>query len=102
MSVSNSSSTTTTHCPLRVSVSNAINYYFEQLGEMSPSNLYKMILAEVEMALFNSVLQHAAGNQTQAAAILGINRSTLRKKLREYQIDVASSATAAITDDCNN
>ncbi|MGA1728759.1 MAG: helix-turn-helix domain-containing protein, partial [Steroidobacteraceae bacterium] len=34
--------------------------------------------------LFRSVLDYAGGNQSQAATILGINRATLRKKLREY------------------
>lgn len=43
-----------------------------------------MVLREVEEPLFRTVLDYAAGNQSQAAVILGINRATLRKKLREF------------------
>ena len=41
------------------------------------------VLREVEEPLFRAVLDYAAGNQSRAAVILGINRGTLRKKLRE-------------------
>ena len=43
-----------------------------------------MVLREVEEPLFRTVLDYASGNQSQAAVILGINRGTLRKKLREF------------------
>jgi len=43
-----------------------------------------MLLAEVEAPLFKTTLEHTNGNQSQAAEILGINRGTLRKKLKTY------------------
>ena len=43
-----------------------------------------MVIREVEEPLFRAVLDYAQGNQSQAAGILGINRGTLRKKLREF------------------
>jgi len=43
-------------------------------------------MREVEEPLFRAVLGYAAGNQSRAADILGINRGTLRKKLKNYGI----------------
>jgi Fis family transcriptional regulator len=46
--------------------------------------LYDLVLREVEEPLFRTVLNYSSGNQTRAAEVLGINRATLRKKLREF------------------
>jgi Fis family transcriptional regulator len=51
------------------------------------SNLYDLVLAEVERPLLETVMRHTHGNQTHAAALLGMSRSTLRKKLAQYDID---------------
>jgi Fis family transcriptional regulator len=48
--------------------------------------MYKLVLGEVEPSLFRMVLDYTDGNQTVAADILGINRATLRKKLKQYQL----------------
>ncbi|MBS0464491.1 MAG: hypothetical protein JSS03_05820 [Proteobacteria bacterium] len=48
--------------------------------------MYALILQEVEKPLLREVLRHCDGNQCRAAAALGINRGTLRKKLREYRL----------------
>ena len=48
------------------------------------ARLYQLVLREVELPLFRSVMDYAEGNQSRAATILGINRGTLRKKLRDY------------------
>lgn len=45
-----------------------------------------MVLNEVEVPLLEAVLSYTGGNQTQAAEVLGINRGTLRKKLKEYNL----------------
>jgi len=44
------------------------------------------VLSEVELPLLRTVLEHTEGNQSQAAEILGINRATLRKKLKHYRL----------------
>jgi Fis family transcriptional regulator, factor for inversion stimulation protein len=49
-----------------------------------PAELYDLVMREVEEPLFKAVLDYAEGNQSRAAGILGINRGTLRKKLREF------------------
>jgi len=70
--------------PLRAAARIALDNYFADLDGQAPGNLYDMMVGEVEQALFASVMEHTRGNQSKAAALLGINRSTLRKKLRIY------------------
>lgn len=72
--------------PLRECVRDALESYFRQLGGHDSNNLYEMVMSEVEEPLLRTVLRHAGGNQTKAARILGMSRSTLRKKLARYQI----------------
>ena len=72
--------------PLRECVRTAIEHYFELLGDHSTSGLYQMVLAEVEAPLLEAVMRHTGNNQSRAAELLGINRTTLRKKLRTYNI----------------
>lgn len=62
----------------------AINDYFQQLEGHHTANLYDMILAEVEAPLLRATLAQTKGNQCRASEILGINRGTLRKKLKTY------------------
>ena len=73
--------------PLSACVKEALDGYFEQLDGHTASDLYQMVMSEVEHPLIASVLEHMGGNQTRAANALGISRSTLRKKLAQYQID---------------
>ncbi len=70
--------------PLRDHAERALEDYFANLNGHRPSRLYNLVLREVEEPLFRTVLDHANGNQSQAAIILGITRATLRKKLREF------------------
>ena len=76
----------TTPEPLRVCVERALAAYFDRLDGEQPKDLYAMVLAEVEAPLLEFVLRHAHGNQSHAAAMLGINRGTLRKKLKQYDL----------------
>ncbi len=69
--------------PLRGHTERALSDYFTSLNGHRPAQLYDMVLREVEEPLFRAVLDYASGNQSRAAVILGINRGTLRKKLRE-------------------
>lgn len=70
--------------PLRDHAEQAISNYFDNLNGHRPGRLYDLVLREVELPLFQTVMDYADGNQSRAADILGINRGTLRKKLREY------------------
>jgi Fis family transcriptional regulator len=70
--------------PLRRHAEEALSAYFSSLNGHRPARLYELVLREVELPLFKSVMDYAEGNQSRAATILGINRGTLRKKLREY------------------
>jgi Fis family transcriptional regulator len=70
--------------PLRGHAERALSDYFASLDGHCPSQLYDLVIREVEEPLFRAVLDYAEGNQSRAAGILGINRGTLRKKLREF------------------
>jgi len=72
--------------PLRDLTEEALNKYFKDLNGCEPGDLYDLVLGEVEAPLFKSVMDYAEGNQTQAAKVLGINRATLRKKLKHYYL----------------
>ena len=69
--------------PLRSHTERALHAYLASLDGDCPARLYDLVLREVEEPLFRTVLDYVAGNQSRAADILGINRGTLRKKLRE-------------------
>ncbi len=68
--------------PLRTHTERALHDYFASLNGHRPAHLYDMVLREVEEPLLKAVLDYTEGNQVRAADILGINRGTLRKKLR--------------------
>jgi Fis family transcriptional regulator, factor for inversion stimulation protein len=70
--------------PLRTMTAEALDSYFATLNGHKPGQLYDLVLREVEEPLFKAVLEYAEGNQSRAADILGINRGTLRKKLKTY------------------
>lgn len=65
-------------------VKSSMDRYFQQLDGHEASEIYNLVLEEVERPLFESVLNYYGGNQSNAARALGLNRGTLRKKLRQY------------------
>lgn len=67
---------------LRSHTERVLHDYFASLNGHRPARLYNLVMREVELPLFRAVLEYADGNQSRAAVILGINRGTLRKKLR--------------------
>jgi Fis family transcriptional regulator, factor for inversion stimulation protein len=67
-------------------VRGALESYFKDLDGEPPHAVYDMLLACVEKPMLEYVLNHANGNQSKAAEILGLNRNTLRKKLKQYNI----------------
>ncbi|GAB7194630.1 DNA-binding transcriptional regulator Fis [Dickeya oryzae] len=74
-----------TQKPLRDSVKQALKNYFAQLNGQDVNDLYELVLAEVEQPLLDMVMQYTRGNQTRAALMMGINRGTLRKKLKKIR-----------------
>ncbi len=77
-----------TTTPLRDSVELAIRNFLSQFPmEGDPDNLYNLVMSEVEAPFFDVVMQYSRGNQTKAAKIMGINRGTLRKKLKQYDLN---------------
>ncbi|MEC7860629.1 MAG: DNA-binding transcriptional regulator Fis [Pseudomonadota bacterium] len=72
---------------LRVHTKDALVNYFDSLNGQRPGDLYNLVLGQVEEPLFKTVMRYTKGNQSQASKILGINRGTLRKKLKTYSIN---------------
>jgi Fis family transcriptional regulator len=72
--------------PLHKHTEDALRQYFRSLNGDRPGDLYDLVIGEVERPLFKAVMDYTDGNQSQAAGILGINRGTLRKKLRTYSL----------------
>ena len=72
--------------PLRDLTEEALHRYFKDLNGDKPSDLYQLVLSEVEAPLLKSVMEFSDGNQSRAAQVLGINRATLRKKLKHYYL----------------
>lgn len=72
---------------LRELIKNALKYYLSNLNDKNVNNLYELVLSELERPLLDMVMQYTRGNQTRAALMMGINRSTLRKKLKKYSIN---------------
>lgn len=69
---------------LRDSVDQSLARYFGQLDGLEVRDIYNMVLSEVEAPLMEQTLRFTRNNQTRAAEILGLNRGTLRKKLKQY------------------
>ena len=66
-----------------------LSHYFRSLGDSLPApGLHQTILREVEVPLINLTLALCEGNQIKAANLLGINRNTLRKKIKDYDLVV--------------
>lgn len=60
--------------------------FLEQIDVFYPENLYEMFMAKVEKPLLVQVMRRCGGNQVHAAKVLGINRNTLRKKIKQYNL----------------
>jgi two-component system nitrogen regulation response regulator GlnG len=86
--------------PGSVSISQAVEEnmrtYFAEFGDsLPPPGLYDRVLAEMEYPLILAALTATRGNQIKAADLLGLNRNTLRKKIRELGVTVYRSSRIA-------
>ena len=68
------------------SVKRSLERYFKDMDGEKPTSIYEMVLKNIEKPMIETVLQHAEGNLTLAAEMLGINRATLRKKMQQLRI----------------
>ncbi|NVK10470.1 MAG: DNA-binding transcriptional regulator Fis [Gammaproteobacteria bacterium] len=78
--------TTVSRPTLRESVSYALNQYFENLEGQEPQEIYDMVMHEVEEPMLKAVMEFTRNNQSRAATIMGLNRGTLRKKLKQFDM----------------
>ena len=67
-------------------IKRSLERYFKDMDGEKPTSIYDMVLQNVEKPMIETVLGHAEGNQTLAAAMLGIDRNTLRKKMHQLRI----------------
>jgi Fis family transcriptional regulator len=72
---------------LQQSVEHAIREYLSDLDGEIPHNLFQTVISEIEQPLLQTVMKYCNNNQCKTASYLGINRGTLRKKLKHYQIE---------------
>lgn len=71
---------------LRESVARSVRRYLADVDGRPGEGLYDVFLCAIESPLLNEVLKYYGGNQSKAAAALGLNRATLRRKLQQHQL----------------
>jgi len=71
---------------LRESVTAAVRHYLDELDGQISTDVYQMVLAEIEAPLLTEIMAYTRNNQTKASIMLGLNRGTLRKKLKQYNL----------------
>jgi len=67
-------------------IRSSLSQYLNDLDGENPNNIYELVMQQVEEPLLELIMQHVDGNQSKAAECLGINRGTLRKKLKTYKL----------------
>ncbi|HUG58901.1 MAG TPA: helix-turn-helix domain-containing protein [Candidimonas sp.] len=72
--------------PLEQSVRDRLERYFTDLGDSEPNDMLAMVVSCVERPVLQVALEKSHGNQSKAAEMLGITRSTLRKKLLAHNL----------------
>ena len=69
---------------LRSQVERSLQRYFKQLDNEPATDLHRLVMSEVEAPLLEAVMRHTGNNQSKASIMLGLNRGTLRTKLKLY------------------
>ncbi|MDP3744423.1 MAG: helix-turn-helix domain-containing protein [Methylotenera sp.] len=75
------------NCKLSQAVQESLDDYFTNLDGEPPHAIYDMVLGCVEKPLLQYIMHKVGGNQSKAAEILNINRNTLRKKIKQYNLE---------------
>ena len=65
-----------------------LDQYFNDLDGDEPTAIYEMVINTVEKPLLLYIMNKTEGNQSKAAKMLGLNRNTLRKKLKQYNLEI--------------
>jgi len=71
---------------LRNAVTASVRKYLAELDGQLFTDVYQMVLAEMEAPLLEEIMAYTRNNQTKASIMLGLNRGTLRKKLKQYHL----------------
>jgi len=71
---------------LNTIIRSSLSQFLNDLDGENPGNIYDLVMQQVEEPLLELIMQHVDGNQSKAAECLGINRGTLRKKLKTYNL----------------
>lgn len=74
------------HGTLQETVTACVRQYLAEIEGEPTTDFYPLLLSQVEPPLLREVMAYTRHNQTRAAQVLGLNRATLRKKLRQYDI----------------
>lgn len=69
---------------LRSQVERSLQRYFKQLDNEPATDLHRLVMSEVEAPLLEAVMRYTGNNQSKASIMLGLNRGTLRTKLKLY------------------
>ncbi len=69
---------------LRSAVEKSLRRYFQNLEDEPVTDLHQMVMSEVEAPLLEAVMRYTGNNQSKASIMLGLNRGTLRTKLKQY------------------
>ena len=69
---------------LRSEVEKALRRYFQHIDDEPVTDLHQMVMSEVEAPLIEAVMRYTGNNQSKASIMLGLNRGTLRTKLKNY------------------
>lgn len=70
--------------PLSNHIENSVRQYFDEIADQTVTDVYDLMLQQFERPLLTVMFEQTRGNQTLMAEILGLNRGTLRKKLKRY------------------
>ena len=76
----------TSSCSIKEFLEEKLKRYLKDMVRLENSNLYETVISEVEKAIIKIVIDETEGNQLKAAKTLGINRNTLRAKIKRYKI----------------